>query len=64
VSVRESSRGALGPLGRGPHGGEDEGLRVGAPLAGRGGGVRGVDAGQAFEAREVCGDAGRLGAAH
>jgi hypothetical protein len=56
------ARGAWRPVGRGPHGGEDEGVRVGAAGAGGGGGVRGVDAGWALAALAVCGDEGRLGA--
>jgi ATP-dependent DNA ligase len=45
VPVRESPRGALRPVGRWAHGGQDEGLRLGAAGSGRGGGVRGVDGG-------------------
>jgi ATP-dependent DNA ligase len=60
VSIRESPGSALGPLGRGPNGGKDEGVRVGAAGAG-GGGVRGVDAGGAFKTCEGCGYEERLG---
>ena len=56
IPIRESARGAEWPLGRGPYGGEDEGVRAGAAGAGRGGGVRGVDAGGASAARAVCRD--------
>ena len=40
-------------MGRGPYDGEDEGVRVGAPGTGGGGGVRGVDAGRTSKARAV-----------
>jgi bifunctional non-homologous end joining protein LigD len=42
VSVCESPGGPERPVGRGTHGGEDEGVRVGAAGVGRGGGVRGI----------------------
>src|ERR1700733_455844 len=43
-------------MARGPHGGEDEGVRVGAAGVVGGGGVRGVDARRAFATCAVCGE--------
>jgi hypothetical protein len=53
--------GALGPVGRGPYCGQDEGMRLGAAGTGRGGGVRRVDAGGEAAARAVCWDTRGLG---